>query len=147
MRVTHHCSTDRIDRCEDIALEFNAVRRADSNRLDADGFHTHNVPLALPAVTSENRPLHDDRLPVKMLNDRILVKLGDAEGERRSSGGIPVTSEPYAMLGIKPVLTRMEVFATARLTCWTRTTRLWEQPMRRARARARAAVPNRRPHA
>ncbi len=30
----------------------------------------------------------DERLPVKMLNDRILVKLGDAEGERRSSGGI-----------------------------------------------------------
>ena len=51
------------------------------DRLDADGFHMHNVPLALPAVTSENRPLHDDRLPVKMLNDRILVKLGDAEGE------------------------------------------------------------------
>ena len=88
MRVTHHRSTDRIERCEGIALEFNAVRRADSNRLDADGFHTHNVPLALAAVTSENRPLHDDRLPVKMLNDRILVKLGDAEGERRSSGGI-----------------------------------------------------------
>ena len=95
MRVTHHRSTDRIDRFEDIALEFNAVRRADSNRLDADGFHTHNVPLALAAVTSENRPLHDDRLPVKMLNDRILVKLGDAEGERRSSGGIliPATAQ------------------------------------------------------
>lgn len=47
-------------------------------------------------MTSENRPLHDDdRLPVKMLNDRILVKLGDAEGERRSSGGIliPATAQ------------------------------------------------------
>lgn len=47
-------------------------------------------------MTSENRPLtDDDRLPVKMLNDRILVKLGDAEGERRSSGGIliPATAQ------------------------------------------------------
>ncbi|MEO0492024.1 MAG: co-chaperone GroES [Actinomycetota bacterium] len=44
---------------------------------------------------SENSLHDDDRLPVKMLNDRILVKLGDAEGERRSSGGIliPATAQ------------------------------------------------------
>lgn len=37
----------------------------------------------------------DERLPVKMLNDRILVRHGDAEGERRSSGGIliPATAQ------------------------------------------------------
>ena len=37
----------------------------------------------------------DDGLPVKMLNDRILVCLGEAEGERRSSGGIliPATAQ------------------------------------------------------
>ncbi len=36
-----------------------------------------------------------DRLPIKMLNDRILVRLGDAEGERRSTGGIliPATAQ------------------------------------------------------
>jgi chaperonin GroES len=36
----------------------------------------------------------DDKLPIKMLNDRILVKL-TAEGERQSSGGIliPATAE------------------------------------------------------
>jgi len=36
-----------------------------------------------------------DKLPIKMLNDRILVKLGVAEGERRSSGGIliPATAQ------------------------------------------------------
>src|SRR3954449_3036889 len=36
-----------------------------------------------------------DKLPIKMLNDRILVKLGAAEGERRSSGGIliPATAQ------------------------------------------------------
>ena len=35
-----------------------------------------------------------DKLPIKMLNDRILVRL-TAEGERRSSGGIliPATAE------------------------------------------------------
>ena len=46
-------------------------------------------------MNAENS-LHDDhRLPVKMLNDRILVKLGDAEGERRSSGDIliPATAQ------------------------------------------------------
>ena len=37
----------------------------------------------------------DGKLPIKMLNDRVLVKLGDAEGERRSSGGIviPATAQ------------------------------------------------------
>ena len=46
-------------------------------------------------MTAENSLYDDDRLPVKMLNDRILVKLGDAEGERRSSGGIliPATAQ------------------------------------------------------
>jgi chaperonin GroES len=35
-----------------------------------------------------------DKLPIKMLNDRILVKL-EADGERRSSGGIliPATAQ------------------------------------------------------
>ena len=46
-------------------------------------------------MAAENSLHDDDRLPVKMLNDRILVKLGDAEGERRSSGGIliPATAQ------------------------------------------------------
>lgn len=36
-----------------------------------------------------------ERLPIKMLNDRILVEFGEAEGERRSSGGIliPATAQ------------------------------------------------------
>jgi chaperonin GroES len=36
-----------------------------------------------------------DKLPIKMLNDRVLVKLGALEGERRSSGGIviPATAQ------------------------------------------------------
>ena len=36
-----------------------------------------------------------DKLPIKMLNDRVLVSLGPSEGERRSSGGIliPATAQ------------------------------------------------------
>jgi chaperonin GroES len=36
-----------------------------------------------------------DKLPIKMLNDRILVRIGGPEGERRSSGGIliPATAQ------------------------------------------------------
>ena len=40
-------------------------------------------------------PEADDKLPVKMLNDRIMVRIGPAEGERRSVGGIliPATAQ------------------------------------------------------
>lgn len=38
---------------------------------------------------------HDDKLPIKMLHDRVLVRAEGAEGERRSSGGIliPATAQ------------------------------------------------------
>ncbi len=37
----------------------------------------------------------DDKLPIKMLNDRLLVQMPAVEGERRSSGGIliPATAQ------------------------------------------------------
>jgi chaperonin GroES len=37
----------------------------------------------------------DEKLPIKMLNDRLLVKIPRDEGERRSSGGIliPATAQ------------------------------------------------------
>jgi chaperonin GroES len=40
-------------------------------------------------------PPTDEKLPIKMLSDRVLVKLGAAEGERRSSSGIviPATAQ------------------------------------------------------
>ena len=36
-----------------------------------------------------------EKLPVKMLNDRLLVRMGGGEGERRTSGGIliPATAQ------------------------------------------------------
>jgi chaperonin GroES len=39
--------------------------------------------------------IDDEKLPIKMLNDRILVRIAGAEGERRSSGGIliPATAQ------------------------------------------------------
>ena len=44
---------------------------------------------------TEPTDLDDDRLPIKMLNDRIMVKIEGAEGERKSSGGIliPATAQ------------------------------------------------------
>jgi chaperonin GroES len=37
----------------------------------------------------------DDKLPIKMLNDRLLVRIPDKDGERRTQGGIliPATAQ------------------------------------------------------
>ena len=37
----------------------------------------------------------DEKLPIKMLNDRVLVRIPEKDGERRSSGGIliPATAQ------------------------------------------------------
>ena len=37
----------------------------------------------------------DDKLPIKMLNDRLLVRIPDKDGERRTPGGIliPATAQ------------------------------------------------------
>ncbi len=51
-------------------------------------------------VTAENKGAESDskassKLPIKMLNDRVLVELEGSEGERRSTGGIliPATAQ------------------------------------------------------
>lgn len=54
------------------------------------------VPERAPAVTSEtNGHSSEDKLAIKMLNDRVLVSIAAAEGERTSSGGIliPATAQ------------------------------------------------------
>lgn len=45
-------------------------------------------------ATSGIEPL-DQKLPIKMLNDRLLVRIPEKDGERRSSGGIliPATAQ------------------------------------------------------
>ncbi len=47
------------------------------------------------AASSSSRVAPEDKLPIKMLNDRILVQLDAPEGERRSTGGIliPATAQ------------------------------------------------------
>lgn len=46
-------------------------------------------------TTPRTSGLEEEKLPIKMLNDRILVRLGGPEGERRSTGGIliPATAQ------------------------------------------------------
>ncbi len=48
-----------------------------------------------PDADSNRHEARSAGLPIKMLNDRILVKLEGAEGERKSSGGIliPATAQ------------------------------------------------------
>lgn len=50
--------------------------------------------------------MSSDRLPIKMLHDRVLVKESAEEGERRSSGGIliPATAQVAKRLSWAEVL-------------------------------------------
>ena len=49
----------------------------------------------VPATRSPKPMGRIDKLPIKMLQDRLMVQLDGAEGERRSSGGIliPATAQ------------------------------------------------------
>ena len=53
------------------------------------------VSVTKPKVVEMRGPSADEGLPIKMLNDRILVGMDDDEGERRSTGGIliPATAQ------------------------------------------------------
>ncbi len=54
------------------------------------------APSAVPAAPErEDRSRRHDKIPMRMLNDRILVKLDAADEERRSAGGIliPATAQ------------------------------------------------------
>jgi len=54
------------------------------------GFYRTPAADTVPAVTDAR-----EKLPIKMLNDRLLVRIPQSEGERRSSGGIliPATAQ------------------------------------------------------
>lgn len=56
---------------------------------------TAKKPTEKASTSRSNGLGPDDRLPIKMLNDRILVNIDLPEGERRSSGGIliPATAQ------------------------------------------------------
>ncbi|MDP6976761.1 MAG: co-chaperone GroES [Acidimicrobiales bacterium] len=51
--------------------------------------------MSSPRLAPVPGPADHEGLPIKMLNDRILVALDTGEGERRSSGGIliPATAQ------------------------------------------------------
>lgn len=70
---------------EDVGLDEHCV-----DRLERNGFGRHANDGTVPCVPDETQ-----RLPIKMLNDRLLVKIPQSEGERRSSGGIliPATAQ------------------------------------------------------
>ena len=59
----------------------------------------HGRDASVTPVTAENKASESSsgssKLPIKMLNDRVLVELEGAEGERRSTGGIliPATAQ------------------------------------------------------
>ena len=53
-------------------------------------------PRSLGAVTRpDTTPLPDGSVPIKLLHDRLLVRVDDGDGDRRSSGGIliPATAQ------------------------------------------------------
>lgn len=57
--------------------------------------HTVAFTLVTTADKRQNEPGPKEGMPIKMLNDRILVRLEGTEGERRSAGGIliPATAQ------------------------------------------------------
>jgi chaperonin GroES len=60
----------------------------------------------VPRTAGERGQGDDEKLPIKMLNDRILVRLAGNEGERRSSGGIliPATAQTSRRLAWAEVI-------------------------------------------
>lgn len=53
------------------------------------------TPEPLSAPAAKGAAAGGEKMPIKMLNDRILVKLEGPDGERKSSGGIliPATAQ------------------------------------------------------
>lgn len=80
---------------DEISIEFPTVAR---DKFDGEetaierrfGGRLHRPHGTLPLVTSAA-----DKLPIKMLSDRLLVRIGRDDGERRSTGGIliPATAQ------------------------------------------------------
>ncbi len=70
----------------EVGREADPVEGVQVERVRFDR-HEHDGTLASVADT--------EKLPIKMLNDRLLVRIPDKEGERRSSGGIliPATAQ------------------------------------------------------
>lgn len=88
VRMTHdprHRWSGAIVGTREIGFKHQAVER-----LQRNGFHSHAPDGTVHGVSAS-----DEKLPIKMLNDRLLVRIPQNEGERRSSGGIliPATAQ------------------------------------------------------
>ena len=72
-------------------LRALTVRRFGASRTDSAAFQR----FAHGPVGSLTQMSDQEKLPIKMLNDRLLVRIPSADGERRSSGGIliPATAQ------------------------------------------------------
>lgn len=87
--VAQHCATARSgrgSRHRQVSRESHAVEGV---QVECVRFDRHGPDGTLAAVADT------EKLPIKMLNDRLLVRIPEKEGERRSSGGIliPATAQ------------------------------------------------------
>ena len=85
VRMRHHDTGDGPGVIDDVGGEVHTIGRGQGH-----GFAVHRPHGTVPRV-----PPSDDKLAIKMLNDRLLVRMPDKEGERRSMGGIliPATAQ------------------------------------------------------
>ena len=76
-------------RCPAPVASAVPVGRAASSSAQLFGPHSHSRRYPAHVATV------DEKLPIKMLNDRVLVRIPEKDGERRSTGGIliPATAQ------------------------------------------------------
>lgn len=90
--MTDDATARRGRRCQALAFAIVSTQRPTSEPTEhANGMSTDDdAPVAEQGPQSKA-----GGLPIKMLNDRILVQIESAEGDRRSSGGIliPATAQ------------------------------------------------------
>ena len=89
VRVTDNCSGPVRVRDGQVAVEGDVIRGGELH-----GSRRHNATVPSAPMASPTSSV-DDKLPIKMLNDRVLVKISDIGTDRKSSGGIviPATAQ------------------------------------------------------
>jgi len=86
--MQQHGARQSVGRVGEIGLQGHAVGgrqgEGSGSRFHEGGRYSHDVVSA-----------PDDNLPIKRLNDRLLVRIPDKDGERRTQGGIliPATAQ------------------------------------------------------
>ena len=94
MGMAHHRSSSALLGYGEVGMEREAVCGVECERVEAHGGTVPSCAMSGPTVPGPTGN-GDQKLPIKMLSDRILVRIPDKEGERRSSGGIliPATAQ------------------------------------------------------